>query len=176
MQTRSRDITIPAIIHAQKSLQHWYCLTWKEGHEIKPHPFWDSDIYKVTEAACYFLLKNDDPSLRQEVEQAVDMIRSAQHEDGYLNSYYTVRDISKRWTNVRDMHELYCLGHLVEACVAYETLTQSGRLLEPVMKALRHVDSVFGPEQGKLHGYPGHPEIELGLLRLYDLTHDPLPL
>jgi DUF1680 family protein len=176
MQTRSRDITIPAIIHAQKSLQHWYCLTWKEGHEIKPHPFWDSDIYKVTEAACYFLLKNDDANLRQEVEQAVDMIRAAQHEDGYLNSYYTVRDISKRWTNVRDMHELYCLGHLVEACVAYETLTNSGRLLEPVMKALRHVDSVFGPEEGKLHGYPGHPEIELGLLRLYDLTKDPLPL
>ncbi|EED24227.1 DUF1680 domain protein [Talaromyces stipitatus ATCC 10500] len=156
MQTRSRDITIPAIIHAQKSLQHWYCLTWKEGHGIKPHPFWDSDIYKVTEAACYFLLKNDDPVLRQEVEHAVDMIRASQHEDGYLNSYYTVRGI--------------------KACVAYETLTNSRRLLEPVMKALRHVDSVFGPEEGKLHGYPGHQEIEIGLLRLYDLTKDPLTL
>ncbi|OKL59869.1 hypothetical protein UA08_04678 [Talaromyces atroroseus] len=181
MQSRSRLLTIPAIIHAQKSLGHWYCLTWKEGHKTKPHAFWDSDIYKVTEAACYFLLKEhpegkDDLILRQEVEHAVDMIRAAQHEDGYLNSYYTVRGVHKRWTNVRDMHELYCLGHLIEACVAYETLTNSGRLLEPVMKALKHVDSVFGPEDGKLHGYPGHPEIELGLLRLYELTKEPLPL
>ncbi|KAL3711622.1 hypothetical protein TMatcc_000313 [Talaromyces marneffei ATCC 18224] len=156
------------------------------GPQYKPvraiSPFQQSltpkNHYNVTEAACYFLLKNDDDdaNLRQEVEQAVDMIRAAQHEDGYLNSYYTVRGISKRWTNVRDMHELYCPGHLVEACVAYEILTDSGRLLEPVMKALRHVDSVFGPEEGKLHGYPGHPEIELGLLRLYNLTKDPLPL
>lgn len=177
MQSRSRRLTIPAIIHAQKSLGHWYCLTWKEGHAVKPHAFWDSDIYKVTEAACYFLLKHEDAALRADVEQAVDMIRAAQHADGYLNSYYTVRGITNRWTNVRDMHELYCLGHLVEACVAYESLTHSGRLLEPVMKALSHVDSIFGPEEhGKLHGYPGHPEIELGLLRLYDLTNDSLPL
>jgi DUF1680 family protein len=176
MQSRSRLITIPAIIKAQKSLGHWYCLTWKEGHEVKPHAFWDSDIYKVIEAACYFLMKHDDAALRDEIDQVVDMVRAAQHEDGYLNSYYTVRGIQNRWTNVRDMHELYCLGHLVEACVAYETLTGSGRLLEPVMKALRHVDSVFGPEEGKLHGYPGHQEIELGLLRLYDMTSDPLTL
>jgi hypothetical protein len=176
MQSSSRDKTIPAIIKAQKELGHWYCLTWKEGHDVKPHAFWDSDIYKVTEAACYFLMTHDDPKLRAEVEEAVDMIRAAQHADGYLNSYYTVRGIDQRWTNVRDMHELYCLGHLVEACVAYETLTGSGRLLEPVMKALRHVDSIFGPEEGKKHGYPGHQEIELGMLRLYELTGEPLLL
>ncbi|RJE27632.1 DUF1680 domain protein [Aspergillus sclerotialis] len=176
MQTCSREITIPAIIKAQKDTGHWYCLTWKEGHPVKPHPFWDSDIYKVTEAACYFLMTRDDPTLLAEIEGAVDMIRSAQHPDGYINSYYTVRGIQNRWTNIRDMHELYCIGHLVEACVAYESLTDSGRLLEPVMKAIRHVASVFGPEEGKKHGYPGHQEIEIGLLRLYELTKDPLLL
>lgn len=176
VQTCSRRNTIPAIIKAQKDTGHWYCLTWKEGHSVKPHPFWDSDIYKVLEAACYFLITQDDQDLRAEVEAAVDMIRAAQHPDGYLNSYYTVRGIQNRWTNIRDMHELYCLGHLIEACVAYENLTGSGRLLDPVMKAIRHVSSIFGPEEGKKHGYPGHQEIEIGLLRLYEFTNDPLLL
>lgn len=137
-------------------------------------PFWDSDIYKIVEAACYFLMKNDDPDLMATVEEAVDMIRGAQHPDGYINSYYTVLGIDKRWSNLRDMHELYCLGHLCEACVAYETLTNNGRLLEPTLKALRHVDSVFGSEPEKKRGYPGHQEIEVGLLRLYELCSDPL--
>ncbi|KAL4874352.1 hypothetical protein BJY04DRAFT_225109 [Aspergillus karnatakaensis] len=176
MQRCSKEKTIPAIIKAQKSLQHWYCLTWKEGHEIQPHPFWDSDVYKIVEAACYFLMKNEDDELMATVEEAVDMIRGAQHPDGYINSYYTVLGIEKRWTNLRDMHELYCLGHLTEACVAYETLTNSRRLLEPVLKALRHVDSMFGSEQGKKRGYPGHQEIEIGLLRLYELCEEPVLL
>ncbi|KAE8376866.1 hypothetical protein BDV26DRAFT_282262 [Aspergillus bertholletiae] len=176
MQRCSKEKTIPAIIKAQKSLQHWYCLTWKEGHEIQPHPFWDSDIYKIVEAACYFLMKSKDEELMATVEEAVDMIRAAQHPDGYINSYYTVLGVDKRWTNLRDMHELYCLGHLAEACVAYETLTNSGRLLEPVLRALHHVDSVFGCEPGKKRGYPGHQEIEIGLLRLYELCGEPLLL
>ncbi|KAL4963440.1 glycoside hydrolase family 127 protein [Aspergillus stella-maris] len=176
MQRCSRDKTIPAIIKAQKSLKHWYCLTWKEGHEIQPHPFWDSDVYKIVEAACYFLMNAKNAELMAIVEEAVDMIRAAQHPDGYINSYYTVLGIDKRWTNLRDMHELYCLGHLTEACVAYETLTNSGRLLEPVLKALRHVDSIFGSEPGKKKGYPGHQEIEIGLLRLHELCKEPVLL
>ncbi len=111
-----------------------------------------------------------DEAMMETVEEAVDMIIAAQHPDGYINSYYTVRGLDQRWTNVRDMHELYCLGHLIEACVAYETLTHNGRLLTPVMNAIRHVDGVFGVEPGKKRGYPGHQEIEIGLLRLYELT------
>lgn len=121
-------------------------------------------------------MKTEDKALMDTVEEAVDMVRAAQHPDGYINSYYTVLGIKNRWTNLRDMHELYCLGHLTEACVAYETLTKSGRLLEPVLRALRHVDSVFGTEPGKKRGYPGHQEIEIGLLRLYELCEEPLLL
>ncbi|CAK7237702.1 hypothetical protein SBRCBS47491_010088 [Sporothrix bragantina] len=110
------------------------------------------------------------------VEEAVDNIRAAQHPDGYINSFYTVKGLQERWTNLRDMHELYCIGHLIEATVAYETLTKSGRLLEPVMKVVRHIDSIFGAEPGKKRGYPGHEEIEIGLLRLYELTKEPLLL
>lgn len=175
-QTCSRTKTIPSIIEAQKTWDHWKCLTWKEGHGVKPHAFWDSDIYKTTEAACYFLMKHTDGPMMDAVEDAVEMIRNAQHEDGYINSYYTVRGIDQRWTNLRDNHELYCMGHLLEMVVAYETLTGSGRLLDVAMKVCKHLDSVFGLEPGKKRGYPGHQEIEIGLLRLFELTKDPLPL
>ncbi|KAF4843255.1 Non-reducing end beta-L-arabinofuranosidase [Colletotrichum siamense] len=168
--------TIPALVKAQKESGHWDCLKWKEGHQPQPHPFWDSDVYKATEAACYFLMTHADEEMMRNVEEAVDNIRGAQHPDGYINSYYTVRGIENRWTNLRDMHELYCIGHLIEACVAYETLTGSGRLLEPVMKVVQHIDSIFGSETGKRRGYPGHQEIEIGLLRLYEMTKDPLLL
>ncbi|KAL4972415.1 hypothetical protein BDW66DRAFT_154739 [Aspergillus desertorum] len=154
MQWCSKERTIPAIIKAQKSSQHWYCLTWKEGHKIQPHV-----------GGMLLLMKEKDDELMATVEEAVDMIRAAQHPDGYINSYYTVLGIDRRLSNLRDMHGLYCLGHLTEACVAYETITNSGRLLEPVLKALRHVDSVFGAEPGKRRGYPGHQEIEIGLLK-----------
>lgn len=139
-------------------------------------PFWDSDVYKTIEAACYYLLQEPDEAMMADVEEAVDNIRSAQHPDGYINSYYPVRGLEQRWTNLRDNHEMYCIGHLMEACVAYETLTASGRLLEPVMKVVQHIDSVFGPEPGKRRGYPGHQEIEIGLLRLYEMTKEPLLL
>ena len=76
-------------------------------------------------------MSHKDEAMLADVEEAVDMIRAAQHPDGYLNSYYTVRGIKNRWTNLRDMHEMYCLGPLLEATVAYETLTGRGRLLEP---------------------------------------------
>ncbi|KAF4964217.1 hypothetical protein FSARC_7851 [Fusarium sarcochroum] len=174
-QDCSRLKTIPAIVEAQKSWNHWQCLTWKEGHDVKPHQFWDSDIYKILEAACYFLMKHNDEKMSAIVEDAVDMIRGAQYEDGYINSYYTVRGIKDRWTNLRDNHELYCFGHLLEAVVAYEALRGNGRLLEVAMKVCRHLDSVFGTEPGKKRGYPGHQEVEIGLLRLYELTGDPLP-
>lgn len=117
-------------------------------------------------------MTNQDEKMLATVEEAVDMIRAAQHPDGYIGSYYTVRGIEKRWTNLRDMHELYCMGHLIETCVAYETLTSSGRLLEPVMKMIHHVDSRFGTTAGKTRGYPGHEEIEVGLLRLHEMTGD----
>lgn len=166
----SHERTLPSIIQTQKDLDHWWCLTWPEGHPQKPHAFWDSDIYKITEAACNFLVTHPDPKMLAEVEATVDMIRKAQHPDGYINSYFTTHGISKRWTNTRDLHELYCIGHLLEATVAYEELTGTGRLLQVAKRVIDHVTTVFGPEKHKLQGYPGHQEIEIGLLRIYELS------
>ena len=70
------------------------------------HLFWDSDIAKWIEGACYFLHDEVDAEIDAAVKELVDMIRGAQQDDGYLNVHYTVVEPGKRWTNLQDMHEL----------------------------------------------------------------------
>ena len=101
------------------------------------------------------------------------MIRSAQQPDGYLNIHYTVVEPEKRFTNLRDMHELYNCGHLIEAALAHNHLYQNNDLLEPILKYVDLLSQKFGPGADQIHGFPGHPEIELALLRLYDRTQEP---
>lgn len=103
----------------------------------------------------------------------IELIAAAQCEDGYLNTYFTVKAPGERWTNLAECHELYCAGHLIEAGVAFFQATSKRRLLEVVCRLADHIDSVFGPDDNQLHGYPGHPEIELALMRLYDVTQEP---
>jgi DUF1680 family protein len=78
-----------------------------------------------------------------------------------------------RWTNVAECHELYCAGHLFEAAVAFFNATGKRRLLNIACRFADHIDTVFGPKEGQLRGYPGHPEIELALMRLYEVTQEP---
>ncbi|EPQ50879.1 DUF1680-domain-containing protein, partial [Gloeophyllum trabeum ATCC 11539] len=148
-------------------------LQWREGDPNKPHRFWDSDVAKWLEAACYSLIEHPDPALARLVEEAVDLFRGAQQEDGYLNSYYTVVEPGRRWTNVAWSHEMYCAGHLLEAALAHHEYTHSMRLLGPALKYIEHIRSVFGPGEDQKHGYPGHQCLELALLRAYETTHDP---
>ena len=70
------------------------------------HLFWDSDIAKWIEGACYFLQDEFDDKIDKAVKELVEMIRGAQRDDGYLNVHYTVVEPGKRWTNLQDMHEL----------------------------------------------------------------------
>jgi DUF1680 family protein len=86
----------------------------------------------------------------------------------YINSYYTILGLPNRFTNLRDMHELYCLGHLAEAAAAYHSLTGSNDLITVVRRMVDLVRQVVVPKGG----YPGHQELEIGLLRLYDITDD----
>ncbi|KAI2631331.1 DUF1680-domain-containing protein [Hypomontagnella submonticulosa] len=134
------------------------------------HLFWDSDIAKWIEGACYFLEYEYDEELNKAIQELVEMIRDAQQEDGYLNVHYQVVEPGKRWTNLRDMHELYNAGHLIEAALAHRQYYNSDRLLEPIQKYVAHIRKTFGPADNQLHGYPGHPEIELALLRLHAAT------
>lgn len=104
------------------------------------------------------------------LDEAIDLIISAQQPDGYLNIYFTVVEPEKRWTNLRDQHELYCAGHLMEAAVAHFRATGSRKFLDAMCRYADYIASVFGVEPGKKRGYCGHPEIELALVKLYEAT------
>lgn len=103
------------------------------------------------------------------------MIRGAQQPDGYLNIHYTVVEPEKRFTNVTHLHELYNAGHLIEAALAHHHCYKNNLLLDPMVKYVNLLHKTFGPDSDQIHGYPGHPEIELALYRLHDLTKDAAP-
>ena len=130
----------------------------------------DSDVYKVIEGAAYSLAAQPDTELDAYLDNLIADIASAQQPDGYLNTYHTLVEPDKRWTNIRRMHELYCAGHLFEAAVAHYQATTKGSLLDVAIKLADHIDSVFGP--GKRHDVPGHQEIEIGLVKLASVTGD----
>ncbi|KPK86710.1 MAG: hypothetical protein AMJ81_00535 [Phycisphaerae bacterium SM23_33] len=143
-------------------------MKWRPGKSHRPHQFYDSDIAKWLEAAAYSLTTHPDPKLESRVNAIIRLLGRAQQADGYLNSYYTQVEPKRRWSNLRDMHELYCAGHLIEAGVAHFQATGKRTLLDVVCRYADHIDSVFGP--GKRTGCPGHEEIELALVRLYRAT------
>jgi uncharacterized protein len=145
-------------------------LAWNHGMDNEPHIFWDSDVAKWIEAASYSLATHPDPELEKLVDDVISLIASAQQPDGYLNIYFTVVKPGERWTDLRDAHELYCAGHLIEAGVAHFEATKKRTLLDVVRRYADHIDSVFGIEEGKKRGYCGHQEIELALVKLYRVT------
>jgi len=132
--------------------------------------FQDSDLAKWLEAVAYQLCLSPDPALEALADSAISLVEKAQMPDGYVNTYFQLTDISKRWTNLRDDHELYTAGHMMEAAVAYWQATGKDRLLKVMRRMADHILGVIGPEEGKLRGYPGHEEIELALCKLYDVT------
>lgn len=130
----------------------------------------DSDVYKWLETVAYSLTTHPDKELEQRADDVIDLIGKAQEPDGYLNTYFTITGIEKRWTNEREKHELYCAGHLIEAAVAYFEATGKRSLLGIVCAFADHIDQIYGLEEGKKRGYPGHQEIELALVRLFRVT------
>ncbi len=148
-------------------------LQWKPGDPNPPHIFWDSDVAKWIEAAAYSLAKVPDAALEAQVDDVVALMAAEQCEDGYLNSHYQAVEPQNRWTNLRDCHELYCAGHLIEAAVAYYQATGKDRFLRIMCRYADYIDTVFGPRPGQKRGYPGHEEIELALVKLFQVTGEP---
>ena len=147
-------------------------LNWKEGMPNKPHIFYDSDVAKWLESAAYLIQKSPDEELEKIVDDTVEDIADGQDEDGYFNQYYqTCEPKENRFTN-RDWHELYCLGHLIEAAVAYYNATGKDKLLKCVEKYVDLVIKCFVTEKTAKFSSPGHEEIELALVKLYDLTKE----
>ena len=143
---------------------------WKPGDPSVPHIFWDSDVAKWLEAACYTLSTNPSKKVEGWVEEVVSLFESAQQPDGYLNTHYTPVEPQNRWSNLRDNHELYCAGHLMEAAVAHYEATGRRTMLDVMCRYADYIGKVFGRGKGQKRGYPGHEEIELGLVKLYRAT------
>lgn len=132
--------------------------------------FQDSDLYKWIEAVAYALSSRKDETLEKTADAAIDLICAAQHESGYLDTYYIINGMDKLFSNLKDHHELYCFGHLTESAVAYYQATGKRKLLDAAIRFADFIDQFFGPEDGKCKGYPGHEIAEMALVRLYDVT------
>ena len=142
---------------------------WKEGDPNKPHIFWDSDIAKWIEGASYILNSKYDEEIVKIIEDAVDCIIKNSDENGYYNSYFLAADRRNRF-KYRGYHELYCAGHLIEAAVAYYEITGKDRFLKAMCKYADYIENVFKKEKSAAFITPGHPEIELALMKLYRAT------
>lgn len=130
--------------------------------------FQDSDIAKWLEAVAYSLAVSPNPELEKKADEMIELVRLAQEEDGYLNTFFSLKEPEHKWQNLQECHELYCSGHMIEAAVAYHQATGKDTLLQVMCKNADLICSRFG--KGKTQGIPGHQEIELALLRLYRVT------
>ena len=136
--------------------------------------FQDSDAAKWLEAVAYALVLYPDAELEAIADQVIDHIADAQDTDGYLNTYYTIQYKERRWTNLLEGHELYCAGHMMEAAVAYYEATGKDKLLNVMLRIAECIYKYFVTEGHE--GYPGHPEVELALLRMYRASGNKLCL
>ncbi|HXZ15277.1 MAG TPA: beta-L-arabinofuranosidase domain-containing protein, partial [Roseiarcus sp.] len=142
----------------------------RNKHNFTMQVFWDSDVGKWIEAASYALAHRRDPDIEAKIDAIVADLEKAQSPDGYLNSWYNGREPDKRWTNLRDNHELYNAGHLLEGAIAYFRATGRRKLLDLMERYVDHIAATFGTGPGQKRGYCGHQEIELALVKLYRLT------
>ncbi len=133
------------------------------------HWFVDHDLYKWMEGAAYSLMNKNNDQIREIFNYIIDLLLKCQQEDGYINTYFSLRKGEKRWSNIGIGHELLCVGNLVEAAVVYTMATGDNRLIEIAKKAVGNVIQLV---EEKPHIYPGHEEIEIALIRLYRFTNE----
>ena len=127
----------------------------------------DSDVFKALEAMAYSLKTHPSAEMEKKCDEWIDKIAAAQQPDGYLNTWYTLKGLQDRYTDM-SMHEDYNAGHMIEAGVAYFNATGKRKLLDVCIKWADHFDALFGP--GKKHWVTGHQELELALVKLYKTT------
>lgn len=132
--------------------------------------FQDTDFSKWIEAVGYSLTRHPDPELEKTADAAIDIVCAAQLDNGYLDTYYILNGMDRSFTNLRDHHELYCLGHLIEGAISYYEATGKDKLLNAAKRFADYVYDNFGMEEGKCKGYPGHEIAEMALARLYEAT------
>lgn len=143
----------------------------KEG-EFGGAVFQDTDVAKWLEAVAFTLATTKDENLENIADEVIDLIGRAQDKNGYINTYFTIKEPDLRWTNLTEGHELYTAGHLLEAAVAYYNATGKDKFLNIMVRFADLICETFGEKENQIHGYPGHQEIELALVKLYEVTKD----
>ena len=138
--------------------------------------FQDSDVYKWLEEAAYALAYQPDAQLQALCDEVVDLIARAQQPDGYLDTPFQIKSGGyarrRRFSQIQQSHEMYVMGHYIEAGVAYWQVTGNEQALQIACRMADCLDANFGDEDGKIPGADGHPEIELALARLYEATNE----
>ena len=145
-------------------------IPYHPGGKVTTQMFWDSDLAKSIETAAYALYRHRDSALEVRIDAVIDTYGRLQADDGYLNSFFQRIEPGTRWANLRDQHELYDAGHMIEAAVAYYQATGKRKFLEILCRYADLIDHVFGPKADQKRGYPGHPELELALVKLGRVT------
>ena len=171
----NREITLPAQYQQLEStgrLDNFRRAAGKLDIDFQGRYYNDSDVYKWVEAAAWSLAATEDPALKDMLEGVVHLIAEAQEPDGYLNTYFSFDRAPERWSNLRDMHELYCAGHLFHAAVAHYRTTGKTRLLDAARRFADLICDTFGSGQAQRPGVAGHPEIEMALVELARTTGD----
>ncbi len=142
-----------------------------EQGEHYGYPWQDHDLAKWMEAAAFSLMNYPNADVMRNLEESIDLLRQAQQPDGYLNTYYTIKEPDKRFTDFAYGHELLNCGHFLEAAITYEQATGKRDFLDIMMK---NVDLIYNTviDSGR-NIFPGHEEIEIALLRLYKRTGIP---
>lgn len=168
-QDMVRDVTLKSVYDRFKETHRFDALdcTWKEGDPDMPHVFWDSDIAKWIEGLAYSLNYYENAELEKISDEAIEKIIKNRDENGYFNSHFLVT--GERFSD-RTEHELYCAGHLIEAAVAYYEATGKKELLDAMCKYADYIEKCFVIEKSAKFITPGHPEIELALVKLYEIT------
>jgi DUF1680 family protein len=167
----NRSVTLPAqyrLLESTGRLDNFRRAAGRPELPFRGFFFNDSDVYKWLEGVCWALSDGGDANLAELVDQVIDLVAAAQEPDGYLDTYFTYQRAGERWGNLRDMHELYCAGHLISAAVAHHRATGAERLLEIARRLADHIVKEFAGDRQP--GVPGHPEIEMALAELYRET------
>lgn len=133
-------------------------------------PFQDSDLYKWLEAAAYTLHYHENEQLKQTADALLEIMAKAQEEDGYLDTAFQIHSKYPKFSLLQRSHELYSMGHYIEAGIAYYQATGNQLALEIATRMADCIDKHFGEDEGKIHGVDGHPEIEIALPKLYQIT------
>ena len=168
-QDMVRDVTLKSVYDRFKETHRFDALdcTWKEGDPDMPHVFWDSDIAKWIEGLAYSLNYSENKELEKITDEAIEKICKNRDENGYFNSHFLVT--GQRFSD-RTEHELYCAGHFMEAAAAYYEATGKKALLDAMCKYADYIEKCFVTEKSAKFITPGHPEIELALVKLYEIT------